>query len=186
MSKFTATNEKSGNKRILMLGYIDNVSANTIIKAIVEINLEDELMKSKKADYEPEPIQIIINSYGGLLYDGLGIIGAIETSKTPVHTVCYGSAMSMALFVLAAGHHRKASKYSTLMYHELSTGVEDKMSNVEDELAECKRVDVICNGILAKKTKFKKKDTDNLKKTKSDWYFTPSIAKSKCLIDEII
>lgn len=176
----------TGNKRILLLEDVDSKNASRIIRAIVEANIEDESIKSEMPNYQPEPVRIIINSYGGSLYDGLGIIGAIEGSTTPVYTVCYGSAMSMALFVLASGHYRYASKYATLMYHEISTEVGfDKVSGIEDNLAECKRLDEICTDILVKRSRMKKKELESLKK-KSDWFFTPEIALTKGIIDEII
>lgn len=174
------------NKRVLLLDEVDDQSANRIIRSIIEINIEDDYYSAQVKDYKPEPIRILINSYGGSVYDGLGVIGAIEASNTPVHTMCFGSAMSMALFILASGHYRSASRYSTLMYHEISTTIQDKMSGIEDNLTECKRIDSICDTILVNRTKFKKKDLDLLKKKKSDWFFTPETAKEKGLIDAII
>ena len=72
------------------------------------------------------------------------------------------------------------------MYHEISTTIQDKMSGIEENLTECKRIDSICDTILVNRTKFKKKDLDLLKKKKSDWFFTPETAKEKGLIDAII
>ena len=87
------------NKRVLLLDEVDDQSANRIIRSIIEINIEDDYYSAQVKDYKPEPIRILINSYGGSVYDGLGVIGAIEASNTPVHTMCFGSAMSMALFI---------------------------------------------------------------------------------------
>lgn len=179
--------EKEKEKsRILLLQDIEDNVAGEIIKRILEINAEDSKALEKNADYVPEPIVLVINSLGGSVYDGLGLIGAIESSETPVHTVCYGSAMSMALFILAAGHYRIASKYSTLMYHELSTEVSDKLSGIKSSLEECKRLENLCDTILVRKTKFKQKEFEIFKKKKDDWFFTPALAKKKGLIDEII
>lgn len=178
--------EKISNKRILLLEDIESENASKIIRSIVEINVEDAFLKKNDQKYIPDPIQIVINSTGGSIYDGLGIIGAIEASVTPVYTICYGCAMSMALFVLAAGHHRKSSRYSTLMYHELSTQVSDKMSNIETDLIECRRLDELCDVILLQHSKFKKKELDSYKKRKEDFLFDAKFAKNKGIIDEII
>lgn len=178
-------NDENATSRILLLDYIEPDLANKIIKAIVEINYQDAYYSKEMANYEPEPIQLIINSYGGSLYDGLGILGAMEASVTPIHTTCYGSAMSMSLYILAAGDHRRASRYATLMYHEPSTEVNDKMSSIEIELQEGKRLEALCDSILFEKTNLKKKEIAD-KKKKGDWFFTPEIAKQKGVIDEII
>jgi ATP-dependent Clp protease, protease subunit len=179
------TDENRENVRVLLLDDVESNVANKIIKSIVEINIEDSFLKQEMRDYAPEPIRIIINSYGGSLYDGLGIIGAIESSETPIHTICYGSAMSMSLFILASGDVRKASKYSTMMYHELSGEIRNKMSSAEIEIAEMRRLAEICDNILYKNTKFKKKELNDKKKN-GDWFFTAQEALLKGVIDEII
>ena len=176
--------EEIGNRRVIVLDEITNETANKAIRAIVEINIEDNAYRKSIKNFEAEPIKMIINSGGGSVYDGLGIIGAMENSGTAIITICYGSVMSMALFILSAGHHRAISKYSTLMYHEIMSGVHDKIAGIERDLVEAKRLQTMCDGILIKNSKFKKKDLDAYKKV--DFYFTPELALEKGLIDEII
>lgn len=89
--------------RIITLGDIETEIINDIIHSIYEINEED--VKKQTAD----PIKLIINSAGGEIYSGLALIDVINTSLTPIHTICHGSAMSMGLIVFVAGHHRTAS-----------------------------------------------------------------------------
>ena len=90
--------------RVITLGDIDSELVNEVIQLIYEINEED----AKKT--QKEPIKLIINSFGGELYSGLALVDVIDNSQTPVHTICHGSAMSMALIIYAAGHKRLASK----------------------------------------------------------------------------
>lgn len=86
------------HKRDLLLS--DRISQGTvkdIIKDIFEINFDDDEKEEIYKDWERKPIQLFINSYGGSVYDGLALIDVIKRSKTPVHTVCIGSCMSMAV-----------------------------------------------------------------------------------------
>ena len=69
------------------------------IKEICEINRDDDQKEELYRDFERKPIRLFINSYGGGVYSGLALIDVIKRSKTPVHTVCIGSCMSMALWV---------------------------------------------------------------------------------------
>jgi ATP-dependent Clp protease protease subunit len=156
-----------------------------VLKHIIEINDKDRKAKEDDPAYEPEPIQLIINSFGGSVYDGLAIIGAIEGSKTPVHTVCYGSAMSMALYILVAGHYRKMSKYATLMYHEIGTHVSGKLTGIVNELEECNRLEILCDKILIDNSKVKRKDLTKHKKTSGEWYISAREAVELSMIDEI-
>jgi ATP-dependent Clp protease protease subunit len=169
---------KSG--RIITLGDIDTELANEVIQQIYEINEED----AKKT--QKEPIKLIINSFGGELYSGLALIDVIDNSQTPVHTICHGSAMSMALIVYAAGHHRFASKYATFMYHEALYESNGKVMHHKQELKETERTDKICDAYFMSKTKFTAKQLDDVKSKRAEWYFDVKTAVKYGLVDEIL
>ena len=114
--------------RIITVSDIDPITINGVIQDIYEINTEDAKRQIV------EPIKLIINSLGGEVYSGLALVDVIDSSQTPIHTICHGSAMSMALIIYAAGHHRLASKYATFMYHEASYGSDGKLTYHKKEL----------------------------------------------------
>lgn len=173
--------------RTLILGEdVSQESVADLIKSIYEINLDDEEKESLLVEYERQPIHLILNTYGGSVYDGLALIGAIELSITPVVVTCLGSAMSMGLFILASGHHRRAHHLSTIMYHQISTGVWDKLEGLKKDLAEADRLEETCESILYLRTKIKKKELEGHKKSKSEWYMTAEEALRLGIIDEII
>lgn len=115
------------HKRDLLLS--DRISQGTvkdIIKDIFEINFDDDEKEEIYKDWERKPIQLFINSYGGSVYDGLALIDVIKRSKTPVHTVCIGSCMSMALWVWLSGAKRFVGESATLMFQDVSLFAYDK------------------------------------------------------------
>jgi ATP-dependent Clp protease protease subunit len=166
--------------RVITLGYIDEESVNEVIQLIYDINEED----IKKT--QVEPIKLIINSPGGEVYSGLALIDVIDNSQTPIYTICHGAAMSMALIVYAAGHHRLASKYATFMYHEANYGLEGKVAVHKQEIKEADRTEKICDDYLLSKTKFTKKQFDSIRKAQGEWYFDVEVAKKHGLVDEIL
>jgi ATP-dependent Clp protease protease subunit len=172
------SNKPSG--RILSLGDIDGESVNELIEVIYDINEED----AKKT--QKEPIKLIINSFGGELYSGLALVDVIDNSLTPVHTICHGSAMSMALIIYAAGHHRLASKYATFMYHEASYPTEGKVMHHKQEIKEAERTDKICDEYFLSKTKFNAKQLKDIRDKRSEWYFDVKTAHKYGLVDEIL
>ena len=178
MSSPKKSNKPSG--RILSLGDIDGESVNEIIEVIYDINEED----AKKT--QKEPIKLIINSFGGELYSGLALVDTIDNSQTPIHTICHGSAMSMALIVYAAGHKRLASKYATFMYHEASYGTDGKIMHHKQEIKETERTDKICDDYLLSKTKFTPKQLKDVRDKRSEWYFDVKTAMKHGLVHEIL
>ena len=166
--------------RIITLGDIETEVVNDIIHSIYEINEED--IKKQTA----EPIKLIINSAGGEIYSGLALIDVINTSLTPIYTICHGSAMSMGLIVFAAGHHRTASPNTTFMYHEAMYGLEGKTAYHKQEIKEANRIDKICDDYLLSKTKLTQKLLDNVKNTQAEWYFDAKIALKYGVVSEIV
>jgi ATP-dependent Clp protease protease subunit len=166
--------------RIITLGDIDCITVNQIIQDIYEINAED----AKKQTVEP--IKLIINSFGGEVFSGLALIDVIDSSQTPIHTICHGTAMSMALIIYAAGHHRVASKYATFMYHEAAYEINGKVAFHKQELKETERIDKICDAYLISKTKFTQKVLQPHRDRQAEWYFDVKTAQRYGLVDEIL
>ena len=164
--------------RVITLGEITQENVNDIISLIYEINEED----IKKT--QVEPIKLIINSFGGEVYSGLALIDVIDNSRTPIFTICYGTAMSMGLIVYVAGHERYASKNATFMYHEAAYPIEGKVAHHKQELKEVERIDKICDEYLISKTKLTQETLDNIKITQSEWYFNVDDAINYSIVDE--
>ena len=167
--------------RILTLGDVNNENALYIISEILEINKFDEKKKHK------EPIELILSSCGGLVYDGFGIIDAIKNSITPIHITCYGLAMSMALPILVSGHYRKMSQNSTLMYHEIAwdTGYE-KLTNHKFGVKEGERLIKMFDNTIVDNTNITQRKLNEVKKQQKEWYINSDEALKLGIIDEII
>jgi ATP-dependent Clp protease protease subunit len=166
----------------VLSGEISEESAQKIIQHINDIN-EDDFGKEERL-----PIQLKINSIGGSMYDGFAIIGAIESSETPVYTYGYGAIMSMALPILVSGVKRFAHPLTTFMYHEcLDTfGHYEKVSILKENLDETERVMEMYDDHILSKTSFTKKQLDKVKKGKFDWYFDINDALKYKVIDQVI
>jgi ATP-dependent Clp protease protease subunit len=175
-------NKKRVYRNLVLSGEISEESAQNIIQHISDIN-EDDFGKDERI-----PIQLKINSIGGSMYDGFAIIGAIESSETPVYTYGYGAIMSMALPILVSGVKRFAHPLTTFMYHEcLDTfGHYEKVSILKENLEETERVMEMYDDHLLNKTSFTKKQLDKVKKGKFDWYFDINEAIKYKVIDQII
>lgn len=79
-------------------------------------------------------IQVWINSGGGVVTDGEQIYHAILHSKTPVDTVCTGTAASIAGPLFVAGRTRTLNDYAKVMMHPVSGGDEKSMQAFEKSI----------------------------------------------------
>lgn len=171
--------------RIIVLGEIDDENVNDAIQQIYEFNQIDNI--TKKDGEEREPIQLIINSPGGHVYYGFGLIDCIELSTTPIYIVVHGQAQSMALPIVCVGHHRRMSSRATLMYHEICWGThEEKLRYHKQEVTEGDRLQKMYDGIIIENTKVSKKKLDTVKSKSQEWYITAEEALKFGFIDAII
>lgn len=165
-----------------------NVEADTvkdIIDGIIKVNIYDDEKQKNNKSFERKPIEIMVNSYGGSMYDGFALAGVIDTSTTPVHTICYGKAMSMGLLIFASGHKRFAHSLATFMYHE-------GLGTAGGSLTDIKAKAEVLNSLVRKYDNFLVDRTDmkldklkKIRKSKEDWYLDAVQAKKYGLVDEI-
>jgi ATP-dependent Clp protease protease subunit len=174
--------KKLYNKNVFLSGGVDT---NSIMKCVEDIF---EIIEFNEAYEEPEaPINLIMNSPGGSVYDGFALIGIMETSPVPIHTYAYGQIMSMALPIFVSGHYRIASPYTTFMYHNISWDSQyEKLEWHRQELKEADRLQKLYDGIILKRTKLPKASMEDVIRTKSEWYFSPSEAKKFKVVDRVL
>jgi len=136
---------------------------------------------------EPEEdITLYINSPGGSVYDGLGLLDIMEYIKPKIGTINTGLAASMAAIILSSGAKgkRKALKRSRTMIHQpLGFGGWSQASDMEIEAREINELKKQLYEIISENTGqvYDKvhKDGDR------DYWMSAHDAKKYGMIDEI-
>jgi ATP-dependent Clp protease protease subunit len=166
------------NDSIIFLN--DEINDSTLTDLIIRMR---SLLQNR--DDKQAPVNLMINSPGGDVHEMLGIIDYIESLEVPVNTICRGRAFSAAAIILACGTgSRMMSKRSTVMFHQSSSFLGGKMSDISAYLDNVKNIEKTIYDILADKTN--KDQTwwkDNMK---SDLYLTAEQLKEYNVIDTII
>jgi ATP-dependent Clp protease protease subunit len=134
-----------------------------------------------------EEITIYINSPGGSVYDGLGLLDIMEYIKPKIGTINTGLAASMAAIILSSGAKgkRKALKRSRTMIHQpLGFGGWSQASDMEIEAREINDLKKQLYEIISDNTGqvYDKvhKDGDR------DYWMSSQDAKKYGMIDEIL
>lgn len=168
-------------KHIRLVGDISEDTYYMVTNALDEF----EKMFNNRSNPEDFIVNIFINSSGGEIYSGLGIIDSIMRRKFQVHTICEGKAMSMAAWILACGDTRYATKNSYIMIHDGQFALEGSATQLKIEQKHHDELEKRCWKLLA----------DASKKTPGGWeklaengniYLTATQAKAKGLVDEIL
>lgn len=174
------------SRSIVISSEINEQVAGGIIGHIMDINQFDAEMKNTILNYQPEPIEIIINSGGGNVTDGFAIIGAMEMSDTPIVTCGIGLVASMALAIFIAGDYRIGARHCRFMYHSVSYGMAGHITDHEDMQKETDLLQRMYNSLFIERTKITKKRMDNIRAMKKDYFFSAKKGLKLGVVDEIM
>ena len=97
--------------RIIFLGEdVNPTSASLVIAQLLFLESEDP----------DKEISLYINSPGGSITDGMGIVDTMNYIKCPVSTICIGMAASMGAVLLASGENgrRFATPNAEILIHQ--------------------------------------------------------------------
>ena len=165
-----------------------------MIGEIEDFGLYDFMVRCRaiirnREEGDNSPINVIIDSVGGDVYEMFGIIDYIESleknSDIKVNTICRGKAMSAAAMILACGTGKRlASKRSTIMIHEGSSMQAGKSSDLKAAHKYNAHLEDMANSILGEKTIKDKKFWSE--QTKTDLYLSSKDAQKLGVIDGII
>jgi ATP-dependent Clp protease protease subunit len=178
------THWKQLKDRVLVIN--DDVAdylIDEIVMPIIQWNKEDEDLGLSVE--ERTPIKVYINSNGGDVDVCLGIIGAFNASKTPIHTIALGKAYSCGALILINGHKRFAYPTSSILIHEGTTGVMNSSSKTRDYVSFNERINnEVVKKFIINRTKISEELYD--KNYRNEWYFLGKDALGLGVIDELI
>lgn len=133
-----------------------------------------------------KPVQMYINSPGGVVSSGLGIYDTMQHISAPVSTWCVGQAGSMGSLLLAAGAPglRHSLPNSRIMIHQPSGGVRGQATDIQIQADEILGLKRRLNAIYAKHTGQPVEVVE--KAMERDKYLSPEEAKEFGIIDHVL
>ena len=163
--------------RIVFVGtQIIDQTANLIVAQLLYLSNEDS----------EAPIQMYINSPGGVIYAGLAIYDTMQMISNPINTVAVGVTASFGTVLLTAGTtgQRFALPHSTVHLHQPLGGAQGQATDIEIQANEILRLRDKLNKILAHHTG---QTVEKVKKdTERDYWLTAKDAVEYGLVDKVL
>ncbi len=100
----------------------------------------DNIVTATQFNIEPIPIYLHINSNGGSVFAAFTAIDNIMNCKVPVYTIIEGASASAATIMSVVGKKRYIRPNSYMLIHELRSGCWGRMSEMEDEMENNKKL----------------------------------------------
>lgn len=168
-------------RRLFINSVIDDEIIDTIVYHILRYNREDKGIPVSQRI----PIKLYINSTGGDVYSGYGLISAITSSITPIYTINQGTCASMAFLIFIAGNKRYSMKNSMFLMHEGFTGGFDNTSKMRDRMEfETEQLEEHTRNFVLDHTSIE--EDFYKKKYRIEWYMLPEEAKQYGICDYIV
>ena len=165
---------------------ISSESVTDAVIAIININAYDDEQEAKLKDYVRQPIKLVVDSYGGSVFDGLGLINKITSSRTPVHGYCYSKGMSMGFLIFISCAKRFIHEHAYLMFHQLSGGHYGTNQDLVESAEQTNELNNTLMKITRKRTNITKEQIKEKNERKQDWYITGKKAIKLGAADELI
>ncbi|MDD2695212.1 MAG: ATP-dependent Clp protease proteolytic subunit [Anaerolineales bacterium] len=163
--------------RIVFLGTpINDQVSNVIVAQLLFLSSED-----------PEaPIQMYINSPGGMVYAGLAIYDTMQMIPNPISTLAVGMTASFGTVLLTAGTkgQRYALPHATIHLHQPLGGAQGQATDIEIQAREILRLKDRLNDILSFHTG---QPLDAIQRdTERDFYLNAQAAVEYGLVDRVM
>lgn len=189
---------KANKKPVTAVAQQANDQSDTPLVSITSFDEEMiSVFYNKITELEQDPtigvIPILISSYGGDAHTLNAMRDIIKSCAKPVATIALGKAMSAGACLLAAGTpgYRFASKHTSIMVHEVSTGhgaPASKATDVQENASYVKSLNRTMLQNLSADMGASLKTVENLikRKNNADWFITPQQAQKLGLIDHVM
>jgi ATP-dependent Clp protease protease subunit len=165
------------DERIVFLGQpIDDEVANLVVAQLLHLESADP----------DAPIQLYVNSPGGVAYAGLAIYDTMQHIRPAVHTTCCGIAMSAAALVLVGGAPGKRTSLPNgrMLIHQFSGGFQGQQTDIAIHAAETLALRDRLDEIFAEHSGQSKEQVHA--DMERDRFFTPHEAVQYGLIDRVL
>lgn len=179
---------KEANNRNIVIN--QDVNTETMYKAMYWLKKIKSIDDKNNIPIDRrQPINIYINSYGGEVYEGLALISLIKNMQEKgyiINTYSESKSMSMGFVIFCVGTNRYMSRYSTLMYHSVSSMTYGKVQDMIVDLDETIRLDELIKSIILEHTDIDIEILDEVTRCKKDWYINSNEALEYKIATEII
>eukprot|EP00948_MAST-09A_sp_MAST-9A-sp1_P003069 g3069.t1 len=161
---------------IFVYGPVNDAMASTVTAQLLFL----------EAEAPRKPVNLYINSPGGVVTAGLAIYDTMQYIRCPVSTICMGQAASMGSLLLTAGEpgQRFALPNARIMVHQPSGGAQGMASDIQIAAEEILKTRSRLNQLYVHHTGQSLKRVEQM--MDRDFFLSPEEARNEGIIDEVL
>jgi ATP-dependent protease ClpP protease subunit len=130
------------------------------------------------------PIRLHLTTHGGSVHAALSAIDCMRELEVEVHTVVDGYVASAGTLISVCGKKRYMKQNATMLIHELRSEVWGKMSELEEQISNLRKMSDTIRKIYEENTRIPRRDLNKILLRDID--MDAQTCLNKGLIDEIL
>jgi ATP-dependent protease ClpP protease subunit len=165
----------------------DDISYETVFALNKELRQVETRLKTTSAALgmnETQPIYLHITTHGGGIHAAFSVVDCIKQLSIPVYTVVDGFVASAGTLITLAGEKRYITANAYMLIHELRSGVWGKMSSIDEEYLNLKKVMDHITEYYTKNTNITKKQLEKILSKDIIWNANECIKKG--LVESVL
>ena len=163
----------------------DDITQQSCFALGKELRSVAHVMRLRAANFgcPVQPIYLHISTNGGEISAAFSVVDCIRGLGVPVYSVVDGFVASAGTLITLAAEKRYIQPNAYMLIHQLSSGVWGKMSAIEEQVDNMKKLMQHLTAFYLERTKLKSKALQKLLLTDVTWNAEESLAKG--IVDEI-
>ena len=179
-------------RSIGLYGDVEEERVSEVIAGLLTLHHMGKPKVSEEGEVteEGKPIDMYVSTYGGSADDMAALVDIMNMVKKdcPIRTIGLGKVMSAGVLILASGTkgERMLGKNCRVMIHSVIAGNAGSLHNLENELAEVKKMQEVYLDSLVEVTNLTKKQLKSFMRRKTNVYLTAEEAIKYGIADKIL
>lgn len=168
----TPASSPSDIAKVEITGGINETLATSVLAAI-------DTAEAKCVSSKQPWLPVYINTYGGVVYDGLAIVDRLQSCTVPIITIGQGKVMSMGVPLLSCGQKRFLAPNTSIMIHSVSTFMGGNIAELKVGVKQAKHLNDVIFDIMSKNFGIKRSKLNKIliKKKGGDLFLTAEQAR---------
>ena len=180
------------NDRVILAGEImDDIVENVAIPLLDMIKKNKEVKSSdlKEQSSKLNPIEIIIHSPGGSVYDSMFLANIIDKAEIPIKVKILGNALSMGMIIAMAGYNnpnvtKECYGFSIGLIHAGSLKMEGEANAVRDTMEFNDKYSEMMKQYVLSHSKITEEEYEA--HNSKQWYLTADEMLNYGIVDKVI
>lgn len=180
------------NSRVILAGEImDDIVENVAIPLLDMIKEKEETKEKILKGYplKLDPIEVIIHSPGGSVYDSMFLANIIDKATVPINVKILGNALSMGMIIAMAGYNnsnvtKECYGFSIGLIHAGSLKMEGEANTVRDTMEFNDKYSEMMKQYVLSHSKITEEEYEA--HNSKQWYLTAEEMLNYGIVDKVI